>query len=457
MTKPIPFQNPFVKEFLTENKISKFTDIQEKVMPEILGGKSVNVIAKTGSGKTLTFLLPVLDLLKNMEANNGIRFDKEERGKPLAIILAPTRELCLQLTKVTKQVSHHAKLRVRSLLGGTGTKTKEIKFEFVDVLIATPGRLASSLKRKEIDLSELRYLIMDEADQLLELGFKKDLVSVYEGCDASLVKIGLFSATYSEALKTFVESIFADIDFYDYNMQDKNLLTRTIRTFNIYLTDKEKLKMTEAFLKNEARGRGIVFVNKHETVEQLKIDLPKILPKANFHYLHGNMEAGARKKSYDQFIKHGGILVCTDVMARGIDISDLMWVLNYDLPFEAVYYIHRCGRVGRNMKDGFVYNLVTPRDSAIALRINEAIKNQTALVLNAFDEKKFKSEKTKQRISEAEDKLEKKKKMLKEMKAKIQNKNSKKAKAKVVKKHVKTVKANTTPRYKIKSRVKKAK
>jgi superfamily II DNA/RNA helicase len=443
------FSNSFIQSFLTEQKIKTLTDIQEQVIPEILKGKSVNVIAKTGSGKTLAFLLPVIDLLKNLEDNNGFRNKAEDRSKPLAIILAPTRELCQQLAGVTKGVSHHAKLRVRSLLGGTGTKTKEIRYQMVDVLIATPGRLASAIKRKEIDMSEVRYFMMDEADQLLELGFKKDLEAIYNAADASLVKVGLFSATQSDALTTFIESVFKDIDFYNYNIQDKNKLSRTVRTFNIYLKDEEKTKMAIAFLKNEAKGKGMIFLNKHESVDSLLESLQKEMPKTVFHSLHGNMEASDRKKVYDRYIKTGGILVCTDIMARGIDISDLMWVLNFDLPFEAVYYIHRCGRVGRNMKDGFVYNLVTPKDSAIVARINEAIKNQTALILSSFDEKKFKAAKSQEVKKEKETKLERKKKVLKQLKVKVgMERPTSTIKKKTVKKHVKFVKRDNTPRYK---------
>jgi len=351
---------------------------------------------------------------------------------------------------VTKGVSHHAKIRVRSLLGGTGTKTKEIRFEFVDLLVATPGRLASAIKRKEIDMSQVRYIVMDEADQLLELGFKKDLETIYNATNVSLVKVGLFSATYSDALKAFVDSVFADLEFFDYNIQDKNKLSRSVRTFNIYIRETEKLKMAEAFLKNEAKGKGIVFVNKHDTADMLYKELKDKFPKVPYHVLHGEMKAGDRKKAYDSYLKTGGVLIASDVMARGIDISDLNWVLNYDLPFEAVYYIHRCGRVGRNMKDGFAYNLVTPKDATIIARINEAIKNQTALILTSFDEKKFNTEKKSQASKETDTKLDRKKKQLGELKKKITAKPGSKTALKkhAEKKHVKHVKAVTTPRYK---------
>lgn len=450
MKKFEQFSNLFVRAYLEEKKIEALNDIQLRVIPEILKGKSVNVIAKTGSGKTLTYLLPVFDLLKSYELHFGPRKEKDDQGKPLAIILAPTRELCTQLLNVSKSISHHAKLRCRALLGGTGTKTKELKHQQFEILIATPGRLSSSLKKGEIDLSELRYLILDEADQLLELGFKKDMEFAYSKLDPTLSKVFLFSATMSESLNQFMQSVFKEIDFYSFNTEDKNKLVRTVKTFNIYLKDDEKNKMSLAFLKNEAKGKGIIFVNKHETVDVVLEFLKKEMPKTKFFSLHGEMSAISRKKNYAQFISEGGVLVCTDIMARGIDISDLQWVLNYDLPFEAVYYIHRCGRVGRNAKNGFVYNLVCPKDASIVSRINIAIKGQSALILNSLDEKKFKAKKSQDAKKEIVTKLDRKKKELDKLKNIAGLKGSKpklKEKSKEFK-HTKKVINKNTPRYK---------
>ena len=438
------FSHASITLFLKEHHIKSFTDIQSIVIPDLIAGKSVNVIAKTGSGKTLCFALPIFDLLKTHEENIPQDPKSAPRGKPLAVVLAPTRELAMQLHKVFKSIAHHAKMRVRILAGGEGPKVNHLLArDMIDILIATPGRLSSALKRKELDLSQVKYLIMDEADQLLEMGFRKDLENIYGSTDASLVHIGLFSATHSISLDEFCASIFSEVDFKNYNTQDKNKLTQSVRTFNIFLNEPEKLKMTTAFIKNEAKGRGIIFVNKHETVEFLKHELDSIFPKLKFHALHGEMEAKSRKKNYDQFLKEGGILISTDITARGMDISDLAWVLNYDLPFEAVYYIHRCGRVGRRMKEGFAYNLVTPKDLNIVSRINEAIRNQTAIKLTVFDEKKFAPIKKAQAEKAKVTQLEIKKKQLADLKSKVSNKAKPGERRKV-----KTVKKSSTPRYK---------
>jgi superfamily II DNA/RNA helicase len=437
-----------VLSFLEEHKLKAPTNIQSQVIPDFIKGKSVNVIAKTGSGKTLAFALPVCELLKVDEEDFPIAQTKENFGRPRAVILAPTRELGTQLFKVFKSIAHHAKMRVRLLAGGEGAKTNHLLArDHIDILIATPGRLSSALKKKELNLKNTKYLIMDEADQLLDMGFRRDLVNIYGSTDASLVHVGLFSATHSESLDDFCKTVFNDIDFVSYNATDKNKLTQSVRTFNIYVTDKEKDSMTEAFLKNQAKGRGIIFVNKHETVDALALTLTEKFPKMKFHALHGEMEAKDRKKNYDRFLKEGGVLISTDITARGMHIDDLVWVMNYDLPFEAVYYIHRCGRVGRMNAEGFVYNLVTPKDANIITRINEAIKNQTALKLTSFDEQKFAALKNinKPKVTT---KLDKKKKKLTELKEKVGFGRKKKPTKPGDKKHVKTIKTSSTPRYK---------
>ena len=438
------FTHPGIHSFLKEKNLLEPTNIQKLVMPDLIQGKSVNVIAKTGSGKTFCFALPICELIKFQEENQGNIDPKKTMGKPKAVILAPTRELALQLQKIFKSISHHLKLRVRMLAGGDSAKTNHLLArDQIDILIASPGRLSNALKRKEINLKETSYLIMDEADQLLEMGFRKDLENIYKSCDDTLVHVGLFSATHSESLDEFCRTIFLEIPFVSYNKEEKNKLVQSVRTFNIYLKDEEKMKMTEAFIKNEAKGRGIIFVNKHETVELLHHDLPSKFPKTKFHALHGEMEAKARKKAYDRFLKEGGILISTDITARGMDIEDLVWVMNFDLPFEAVYYIHRCGRVGRNAKDGFAYNFVTPKDINIINRINEAIKNQSALILTSFDETKFSAVKA-IKAKAIETKLDKKKKQLDTLKKQITEKKKPTEK----RKNLKVVKSTSTPRYK---------
>jgi len=412
-----------IVEFLKETQIKEPTSIQKTVIPEIIKGFSVDVVAKTGSGKTLAFVLPIIELLKSQEEANGILSRNENKGHPRALILAPTRELASQIYRVFKTVSHHAKLRVRKLEGGEGLKTVNLlKRECFEILVATPGKLAQSLKSKSINLSQVRYLVLDEADQLLDLGFKKDIKAIYEGMDSTLARILLFSATNSEKIDELKEEIFAEVEFHHFNKEDKNKLGHSIRSFNIFIRDEEKMKMTLAFVENQAKGKGIIFVNKFQSADELKVELEKKSKKYKFVVLHGEMEPIQRKKALKEFLDKDRILIATDIAARGMDIPDLLWVLNFDLPFEAVYYIHRMGRVGRNNKDGFAYNLITPRDQKIVTRINEAILKQTALKLSTFDEKRFKVHNKKKAEFATATKLEKKKAMVSELKKMISQK-----------------------------------
>ncbi len=417
MTKPAPFEalfsSPLIHNFLKENKLTKPTDVQAKIIPELIRGKSLDIVAPTGSGKTYSFLLPLSELLKEDEENH---FDDIKKGEPRAVILVPTRELSLQINTVMKSISHHVKLRIRHLVGGEeGKKTHALGRQFVDVLVSTPGRLSSALKKKEISLKNTKYFIIDEADQLLEMGFQKELEVIYGACDKDLVHVGLFSATRPPLFEEWRGKIFQDHLFHFIELNGLNRLHTHIKSFNIYLSVNERPLMLQTFIKDQAKGKGVIFVNQQDTIKELYALLSEKFPHLNFICLHGELEPKERKKVYDQFINKKAILIATDIVARGLDVEDLRWVLNYDLPFEAVYYVHRAGRVGRGGKEGEVYNFVTPRDMKIVGRINNAIKNQTALKLTVFDEKKFVSQKAQKEVT----KSDLKEKELKKIKTKL--------------------------------------
>lgn len=411
-----PFQKLFsstlIHNYLEEVNFTKPTDVQAKIIPDFIGGKSLDIVAPTGSGKTLSYLLPVAEILKDDEEVNSKEIKK---GAPRAVILSPTRELSNQIYDVMKGISHHAKLRIRHMVGGVeGSKTSVIGRQFVDVIVSTPGRLSSAIKKKEIDLKNVKYLVIDEADQLLEMGFQKDLENIYKSMDKDLVHIALFSATRPEAFTEWRGKIFGEHLFHFVDIKGLNKLHTHIRSFNVYLSEKERPQMLQTFIKDQIKGKGIIFVNQQETVKELHEKLSKAFPQTVFYTLHGEMEPKERRKVFELFTTKKSILIATDIVARGMDVEDLRWVLNYDLPFEAVYYVHRAGRVGRSGKEGEVYNFVTPRDMKIVGRINLAIRNQSALKLTIFDERKFKSQKPKEMPKE-----NKKEKELQELKSKM--------------------------------------
>jgi len=369
-----------LKAFLKEFTLTKPTEVQAKAIPLFLDKKDLLVLAPTGTGKTLAFALPLFALLKQEEEMGGPR--EKKRGCPRALILAPTRELAHQIFKVFKDISHHSKLRVRLLAGGEAKdKERALYSSEYEVLISAPGKMAQLVREEKISLDDLAYLILDEADQLLDLGFKKDIETIFSDCGKQTPQVVLFSATLSPHYEEFISTTFGSINFERLQLVGSNALRPTIETYNVYVQDKEKLEICGTFLKKKAKGDGLIFVNKKENAEELYQHLKKEFPDKIFHVLHGAMEAKDRKINYTELLKQGGILICTDIVARGLDLKELAWVLNFDLPFEAVYYIHRSGRTGRQGRPGVVFNLVTPRDEELVKRINEAIRNQTALKL----------------------------------------------------------------------------
>lgn len=376
-----------IEKFITESGLKKPTEVQGKVIPELFKGESVSVLAQTGSGKTLSYALPIFQLLKMNDDEIPMEL---QIGAPRAIIMTPTRELNQQVNKVLKSIGHTAKLRIRTLTGGDkGKISRRIADEAYDILVCSPSRLKSALERGEVKSTLLEILIFDEADQLLDMGFTKDIVRIQELIKKeyrqSPIQIGLFSATWPAQYKNFLSEVFPEYAFNEIVCQGGVQLKRNIETYNIPLGIKEKSIMVDSFLEKEGKGTGVIFVNRKE--ESLKVfnQLQQKFPRRRINLLHGALTQKERRDAYSEFRDKGGVLVATDIAARGLDVKGLSWVLNYDLPFEAVYYVHRCGRTGREGKLGRVYNFVTAADLKLMARINEAILSQSSLALKTLE------------------------------------------------------------------------
>jgi superfamily II DNA/RNA helicase len=373
---------PELEKFLTENNFKKPTFVQEKVIPSFIQKESISVLAATGSGKTLSYGLPLFHLLKS----NDDEIEMEEQyGAPRCIILLPTRELALQVYKVMKGIGHHCKLRIRKLTGSEKySQMKRMEDEAYDVLVATPGRLMSGLEKKEVKLDLLETLVIDEADQLLDMGFSKDLKKLDLALAEQKFQLTLFSATWPPDFEQFVSKVFTGKKIKNIELGQGQIKKRTIETYNIHLTHHEKPSMLVQFIKQAPKGKGIMFVNRKEDIASIAEHLSENYPRRKFWTLHGGLSKQERLSAYKNFLEHGGLLLASDIAARGMDIKDLNWVLNYDLPFEAVYYVHRCGRSGRGDIKGKVYNFVAPKDRAIISKINKAIREQDALLLDSL-------------------------------------------------------------------------
>ncbi|MCT4641472.1 MAG: DEAD/DEAH box helicase [Bacteriovoracaceae bacterium] len=391
--------------YYAEIGIKSPNEVQTKVIPKILDHKNVLCVAQTGSGKTLSYALPISELIKLHEDENGVN---PKNGRPMAVIVTPTKELASQIFKVFKEISHHGKLRIRNLLGG---QKKTLKTQGFEILVATPTKLAMHIKSKDVNLSDLKYLIFDEADTLFEMGFKKDINTIVSKVDYDETNIHFFSATLATSIEEYLNQKFAKINFEKVTFSTTGKLHGKIDTFNLYTSVKERLEFLTAFLDKTAKGRGVIFANQKNQVDEIAKHITDTGSKIKFIKLHGDMSKEDRAKSYEDFSSgKGQVLIASDIAARGIDIKDLKWVLNFNLPRTAEFYLHRCGRVGRAGKHGVVYNFVTHYDAKLIGHINMAIKGQSSLNLDFIAKD----------ITEAKAKsLKKKKKKVKTKRVKI--------------------------------------
>lgn len=385
--------HPNLTGYFKEAGLKTPTSIQRRVIPEILSEKSVIVLAETGSGKTLSYALPIVSKIKEREDKRG---PNTVNGAPLVLVVAPTRELATQIHQVFKGISHHVKLRMRDLTGGdTHAKMKSVAATSYEILVATPSRIKSAIQKKELSLSQLKYVVFDEADQLFDMGFKKDLDFIAEYFDFSQTSLSFITATLPQEVEEYIVEKFKEVNFTRIASDVSHAPQSRIETYNVKVTPAEKDMVVKMFLEKQAQGRGIIFTNQRNQAEDLFKYLSEKMPKLRMRLLHGDLEKKERETAITAFIdQKAQVLVATDVAARGIDIKDLEWILNYGLPKTSIYYLHRCGRVARGGRKGVVYNLVASHDSKMIVQINDAIRNQKHLNLDIIPEEKLKTKET---------------------------------------------------------------
>jgi superfamily II DNA/RNA helicase len=370
---------PALQEYLSGEGFDQATPVQAKAIPSLLKGDSIICTAQTGTGKTLAYALPLVELLKNAEKNGT--FDHTLAKAPVALVLCPTRELAAQVFAVLKRISHFAKFRVRLLSGGDSSARTQQMRQGVDVLVAAPSRVRQALDKGDLSLEQLKILVADEADQMLDLGFAKELKNIYSKI-TSPCQLALFTATRPADLQEIALDVFDGATLIDLVIEGSHTVRLNIETYNIQCSQGEKPMMLELFLKEQGGLKGIIFVNRKETVDSVHQLLMKQFPKRQFARLHGDMDKKEREQAIKAFRDKNVTLVASDIAARGIDVKGIVWVLNYDLPFESVYYLHRCGRTGRAGVAGRVFNFVSSRDQGLIAKINMSISEQTLLKLD---------------------------------------------------------------------------
>jgi superfamily II DNA/RNA helicase len=370
--------NTAIQNYFTEAGHNSLTPVQEICIEKLLQKKSILAQAPTGTGKTLAYAIPAMQLAKDYELASKI----ETVASPTVIILTPTRELASQVYQNLKKISHHIKLRVRLMTAGQSSerilKTKRETFE---VVVGTPQRIKTATYKKELNLSNLKMLVLDEADQLLDMGFQKDLKFILDHSNYPDLQISLFTATINPDLDNFVSGLFTATNFEKIELSGSQKVSIKMTTFNVMVRPEEKLPLLKAFIEKTAKGRGIIFANQKNQVDEIYKFLKEKMPKMKVEKLHGELTAIERENVFKAFKeKKIHILVSSDIAARGVDVPDLIWVLNYNLPKTSIYYLHRIGRVARGeAKQGLIYNMVTIKDGKWVRMINESIKTQTLL------------------------------------------------------------------------------
>lgn len=329
---------------IEELRFEEPTDIQAQAIPLILEGKDVIAGSATGSGKTLAFSVGII---RDAKANGGIQ----------ALILTPTRELAEQIYMAIRSFSKFKPLNVVSIYGGVSINPQFKQLETAEIVVGTPGRILDHLERGTIDLSNIKTLILDEADRMLDMGFIDDVNKIISQCPTERQML-LFSATISPDIEDLTNNFMKDpvkvsVDCY---VDPKKL-------HQIYYDVKNNLKFSllAHLLKQDDTGLVMVFCNSRKFVDVVSANLNKLGIKALS--IHGGLTQNKRSFTINQFNKKGNfVLVCTDVAARGLDIPGVTHIYNYDLPDDSKQYIHRIGRTARAGESGRVINLVGDRD-----------------------------------------------------------------------------------------------
>ena len=355
--------SPILAKNLLKAGMTEPKPIQEEAIPSMLADCDILGIAQTGSGKTLAFGLPVLTKILSMG-------DKRRPKTARALILAPTRELAVQIEEAIHMVSKNTHLSTCLILGGV-SKNSQIKrmAQGVDVLIATPGRLMDLVRDKSVDLSRTDYLILDEADRMLDMGFIKDVRRI-----ADLVAKGrqtaLFSATMPREIEKLAETLLHDPVHVEVAKQGT-----TAAEINqvVHKVDRRNKKdVLNKLLTNPALSSVIVFTRTKHGADAVTRNLSKT--GYSVAAIHGNKSQNARQKALKGF-RDGTvrILVATDIAARGIDVPGISHVINYELPDEAESYVHRIGRTGRNGAHGEAITLYDESIESARLKAVERV------------------------------------------------------------------------------------
>ena len=360
---------PLLRALASENYTTP-TPIQVRAIPALLAGRDLLGIAQTGTGKTAAFGLPLLQHL----AANKVRAD--HRGTR-ALILAPTRELAIQIDTSLRTYGRHLNLRHAVILGGVNQNPQvNAMKQGVDILVATPGRLLDLVKQQHVRLDGVTALIVDEADRMLDMGFIKDVRRIVSMLPRKRQSM-LFSATMPDDVVKLVGDMLHQPERIEVSPPTKTADKIDQRV--IHIAQKDKRALLSHLLRDEQFKRVIVFTRTKHIANRVS----EHLEKAGFSSdaIHGNKSQNARQRALEGFKSgHVRVLVATDIAARGVDVDDITHVINFELPNEPESYVHRIGRTARAGSDGIAISFCDPSEKAFLRDIERLVKRQIAVV-----------------------------------------------------------------------------
>lgn len=350
-----------LKGFLTT------TIVQEKFIPLALQNKDILAKSETGSGKTLAYTLSILNNL----SNDGIG----------ALIVAPTKELVLQIKEVVKEFAKPLNLNVVSITGGSDFTRQRLNLKTANIVVGTTGRLLDHLERRTLKLHKLKYLVLDEADVMLDMGFIEDIKKIEKACPR-IKQTFMLSATFNDKVKLLANEFLVNPEILELTKENK--IVDTIDQCYILCLKKGKFETLLKFLKTLYKEKTIIFCNTKKMAEELYTKLKKNDIKSE--YINGDLSFNERKKVINNFKSfNNNLLIATDVASRGLDIENVEYVINYDIPENFDSYIHRIGRTARAGKNGLSLSLINTQKQLDFFKENLKNYNLTELKVKKDD------------------------------------------------------------------------
>jgi ATP-dependent RNA helicase DeaD len=351
--------SPNIQQALDELGFEEPTPIQEQAIPELLGGHDVIGQAQTGTGKTAAFGLPLLQYLD--PANDEVQ----------AIVLTPTRELCIQVTQALRTFAEHLDIEIVAVFGGAPIRSQQSQLRSgAHVVVATVGRMKDLMARRSLVLTAARYVVLDEADEMLDLGFIEDVEKILRMCPSGR-QTALFSATMPPPIQKLAEGYMYDP--VTIKITPKQLTVDKISQAFVEVPAKEKAARLVELLKTEEPEQAIIFTRTKIGASKLEKTLKD--KGLDVKALHGDLSQGVRDGVMISFKDHRvRLLVATDIAARGLDVEHVTHVINYDVPNSSETYVHRIGRTGRVGRTGRAITFVTPDQRDEIARIERDVK-----------------------------------------------------------------------------------